>query len=224
MSTTRLVGNIAVALLAENRLLREALTKILNSKNGMRVVASFPYSPRALKLVAIAGPQVLLLDADTFASSEGQVIHDAQKELPEVKVIMVAMEADGDKFLRVVRSGAVGYILKDASANEMEAAVRAVVEGKAVCPPKLCLTLFDHLARQSRQLPGFFGKLQFGLTSREQELITMLGRGLRNKEIANELHLSDQTVKHHVHHVLRKLGANDRLEAVEVCRLHGMPV
>lgn len=224
MSAPRVVGNIAVALLAENRLLREALTKILNNKNGMRVVASFPYSWRALKLVASAGPQVLLLDADTFASSEGQVIHDAHKELPGVKVIMVAMEADGDKFLRVVRSGAVGYILKDASATEMEAAVRAVVEGKAVCPPRLCLMLFEHLARQGKQLPGFFGKLQFGLTSREQELIMMLGRGLRNKEIANQLHLSDQTVKHHVHHVLRKLGANDRLEAVEVCRLHGMPV
>src|SRR5207302_942883 len=133
------------------------LTKILNSKNGTRVVASFPYSPRALKLVAASGPQVLLLDADTLASSEGQVIHDAHKDMPEVKVIMVAMEADGEKFLRVVRSGAVGYILKDASATELESAVRAGAEGKAVCTPKLCLTVFDHLARQSTQLPGGLG-------------------------------------------------------------------
>jgi DNA-binding NarL/FixJ family response regulator len=224
MSATRLVGSIPVALIAENRLLREALTKILNTKNGMHVVASFPFSSRALQLVAAAGPQVLLADADTLASSGGQIIPDALVAIPDLKVIMVAMEADPDKFLRVVRSGAVGYVLKDASATEMESAVRAVVEGKAVCPPRLCLTLFDHFARQSKQVPGFFGKLQFGLTSREQELITMLGRGLRNKEIANEVHVSDQTVKHHVHHVLRKLGANDRLEAVEVCRLHGMPV
>jgi hypothetical protein len=83
MSATRLVGNIAVALLAENRLLREALTKILNTKNGIRVVASFPFSPRALKLVAAAGPQVLLLDADTLASSDGQIIQDTHRELPD---------------------------------------------------------------------------------------------------------------------------------------------
>jgi len=135
---------------------------------------------------------------------------------------MVGMDADKEIFLRVVRVGAAGYLLKDASAQEIAAAVRRVAKDEAICSPMLLTVLFQYVAQQCQQLPGFYGKLQFGLTGREQQLVSMMGRGLRNKEIANELNLSDQTVKHHVHHVLRKLGVSGRLAAVEVCRLHGM--
>jgi DNA-binding NarL/FixJ family response regulator len=224
MATCRSSRTITIVLLAENRLLREALTKILNKKSGIRVLAAFSFSPQAVKQLAEAQPQVLLVDSDTFESSNGQVIRDLHEEFPTAKVVMVGMDPDREKFLSVVRSGAVGYVLKDASAVEVEVAVRSVAKEEAACPPKLCLALFDYLARQTSQIPGFYGKLQFGLTNREQQLIMMMGRGLRNKEIANELNLSDQTVKHHVHHVLRKVGAADRLALVELCRLHGMSV
>jgi DNA-binding NarL/FixJ family response regulator len=215
---------ITVVLLAENRLLREALFRILNRKSGIRVVASFCFSEQALKLVAAAAPRVLLLDADSLSCSGGHIMRETHEELPATKVVVMGGDPDGETFLRIVRSGAVGYLTKDASPTEIEAAVCSVVAGEAVCPPKLCLTLFSYVAGQGKQIPGFYGKLQFGLTGREQQLVMMMGRGLRNKEIADELNLSDQTVKHHVHHVLRKLGARDRLSAVEVCRLHGMSV
>jgi DNA-binding NarL/FixJ family response regulator len=159
--------NISLVLLAENRLLREALTKVLNKKSGMRVVASFSFSHQALKLAAAALPQVLLLDADTLACSNGEIVRQAQKELTATKLVMVGMGADGPTFLRLVREGVVGYLLKDASATEIENAVRAVVGGEAACPPKLCLALFNHMARQCNQMPSFYARLQFGLTSRE---------------------------------------------------------
>jgi DNA-binding NarL/FixJ family response regulator len=225
METERALENpscIDVLLLAENRLVREALTRALNKKGDMRVSASAEFSPEPLGSAEAAHPDVLLLEADAFADCGLQNLEQFQSVFPGVKVVMLGMDADKEIFLRAVRGGAAGYLLKDASAAEIADAVRAVVRDEAVCPPKLCTFLFCYIAQQSKQLPGFYGRLQFGLTIREQQLVAMIGRGLRNKEIANELNVSDQTVKHHVHHVLRKLGASDRVEAVEVCRLHGM--
>ncbi len=222
MGDERVETSLEVLLLAENRLVREALTRALNKKGDMRVNALPEFTAEELRSTGEAEPDVLLLDADVFASGGGQIVEEAQRTFPTVKVIVLGMDADKETFLRAVRGGAAGYLLKDASAAEIAEAVRAVARDEAVCPPKLCSVLFSYIAQQCKQLPGFYGKLQFGLTLREQQLLAMMGRGLRNKEIASELNVSDQTVKHHVHHVLRKLGASDRVEAVEVCRLHGM--
>lgn len=212
---------IEVLLLSGNRLVREALTRALNKKGDMHVTASAEFSQEQWKAASTPDTDVVLLDADILADGIPS-IETLQNMFPEAKFVMLGMDADKEIFLRSVRSGAAGYLLKDASAAEIGDAVRAVVRDEAVCPPKLCSLLFNYIAQQSKQLPGFYGKLQFGLTIREQQLLALIGRGLRNKEIASELNLSDQTVKHHVHHMLRKLGASDRVEAVEVCRLHGM--
>lgn len=213
---------IEVLLLSENRLVREALTRALHKKGDMHVNAPAEFSTEQWSGRGVAQPHVLLLDADSFAGGEPQSVEWFQRAFPGARVVMLGMDADKEVFLHAVRNGATGYLLKDASAAEIGEAVRAVVRDEAVCPPKLCGFLFSYIAQQSKQLPGFYGRLQFGLTIREQQLVAMMGRGLRNKEIASELNVSDQTVKHHVHHVLRKLGASDRVEAVEVCRLHGM--
>ena len=213
---------VQVLLLSENRLVREALTRALNKKGDMRVRASAEFSAEQWTSASAVHPHVLLFEPDSISDGGAQGIEHFRRIFPGVRVVMLGMDADKEIFLRAVRAGAAGYVLKDASAAEIAEAVRAVVRDEAVCPPRLCNFLFCYIAQQSKQLPGFYGRLQFGLTIREQQLIAMMGRGLRNKEIASELNVSDQTVKHHVHHVLRKLGASDRVEAVEVCRLHGM--
>ncbi len=213
---------IEVLLLSENRLVREALTRALHKKGDMHVSAPAELSSDQWSSTGgVTRPHVLLVEGDSFDNGS-QNLDQLQQIFPGAKVVMLGMDADREIFLRSVRGGATGYLLKDASATDIAEAVRAVVRDEAVCPPRLCGFLFCYIAQQSKQLPGFYGRLQFGLTIREQQLIAMIGRGLRNKEIASELNVSDQTVKHHVHHVLRKLGASDRVEAVEVCRLHGM--
>ena len=104
---------------------------------------------------------------------------------------------------------------------EIADAVRCVVGDGAVCPPQLGLALFDHLAQQAR-VPSFHLRHTLGLTRREQQLVQLIGLGLTNKEIANQLNLSEQTVKNHVHRMLRKVGASDRLGVVEFCRTQGI--
>jgi DNA-binding NarL/FixJ family response regulator len=123
---------------------------------------------------------------------------------------MIDMELDQRTFLRAVREGVVGYVLKDASAMEVAGMIRAVAAGEAVCPPSLSMVLF-HVV-QSRLCTGATSRM---LSRREQELVTLLRERLTNKEIAARLNLSEQTVKNHVHRMLRKVGVPDRLAIVE---------
>jgi two-component system, NarL family, response regulator DevR len=137
---------------------------------------------------------------------------------------MIGMDADEQSFLHSVQEGALGYLVKDASAAEIASAVRTVANGEAVCPAQLCTSLFRYVARQRKQVPSFHVKVSLGLTNREQQLVLLIGRGMTNKEIASQLCLAEQTVRNHVHRMLRKVGANDRLAVVEMCRMHGLPV
>jgi len=104
---------------------------------------------------------------------------------------------------------------------EVAAAVRSVASDEAVCPPSLCLALFERVATQNTHPSNFVIRHNLGLTRREQQLVQMISHGLTNKEIASQLNLSEQTVKNHIHRILRKLGATDRLGAVELCRMPG---
>ena len=219
MATEAVSGTIGVILLAENRLLRDALTKILNKKSDIRVLAASSFSPQSLQQIAEMTPHVLLLDGAALGFPQVEIIAAARKVLPGLKVVMIGMESDKDEFLCFVRAGVAGYVLKDARASEVAAAVRSAAIDEAACPPQLCLALFECIARQSAQMPRFNSKHIFGLTRREQQLVELIGCGLTNKEIANELHLSDQTVKNHIHRILKKLGVSDRLSAVEACRI-----
>jgi DNA-binding NarL/FixJ family response regulator len=101
-------------------------------------------------------------------------------------------------------------MLKDASASEVVAAVRAVARAEAVCPPGLCRVLFSLIAKQFELIGGSTRHFRAGLTRREQQLLPLISQGLTNKEIATKLGLSEQTVKNHIHRILRKVGAEDR--------------
>jgi two-component system NarL family response regulator len=215
---------LGVFLLAENRLLREALVRIFQKKNDLEMVGAGAFSPEAVEQIAAADPDVLLLDSFTPELSRLDFIREVQATVSDLKVLMIGMESEEQVFLQAVRAGAVGYILKEASAQEVVTGVRAVANGEAVCPPQLCLSLFRYFARQSIQVPSFQVKVHLGLTNREQQLVLLIGRGLTNKEIASELNLSEQTVRNHVHHMLRKVGASDRMQVVELCRIQGLPV
>jgi two-component system, NarL family, response regulator DevR len=213
---------INVFLLAENRLLREALARILNKKGDVRVVGATGLSPQVVEQITVAGPDVLLSDSTINSFSGLQIIPELRKAVPGLRVVMIGMGTDKETFLRAVRDGIAGYVLKEASALEVAAAVRAVVNDEAVCPPDLCRTLFDYISSQGAQLPSFQIRHDLGLSRREQQLVQMIGRGLTNKEIASQLNLSEQTVKNHVHRMLRKVGAKDRLAVVELCRMQGL--
>jgi DNA-binding NarL/FixJ family response regulator len=210
-----------VFLLAENRLLREALVRILSKREDIRVVGAAPYSAGIVQRVVSDSSQIVVLDSITTALSE-KVISSLHSMDSEIKIVMVGMEADEAEFLRVVQEGAVGYVLKDASALEVAHTIRAVAAGEAVCPPSLSAALFRWVARHRVTLPSLHLKQHLGFSLREQQLVSLIRDGLSNKEIASRLNISEQTVKNHVYRMLRKVGAPDRLVMVELCRAEGV--
>jgi len=203
-------GPAEVFLLAENRLLREALIRILTTKSSIRVAGAGPYSTATRVNMIAARPSIVLLDSIGLVLSEPRFVAVLQAEIPGVKVVMVDMEPDPTMFLRAVRQGVVGYVLKDASAMEVVSTINAVSAGEAVCPPALSMAMFECVARNYKSTR----ERSRVLSRRERELLTLLHDGLSNKEIASRLNLAEQTVKNHVHRILRKVGAPDRLAIV----------
>jgi DNA-binding NarL/FixJ family response regulator len=209
---------IVVFLLAENCLLREALVRVLRKRDDIVVAGAIPFSPSALEKVSTASPDVILFDSASIALTGPRLISRMRQAGENRKTVMVGMEDDEATFLRAVGEGVVGYVLKDASAAEIVRVIRAVAVGEAVCPPRFSLSLFHCAARDvsfSLESPQ---KTKFGLTRREQQLVGLIRLGLSNKEIGSRLNLSEQTVKNHIHRILRKVGANDRLGIVEQCQ------
>lgn len=208
-----------VFLLAENRLLREALVRILEKKSDIRVVGASPYSPALHEQIIAARPSILVLDSSGLDLPKVSLISALQDSIPAARIVMVDMDSDEATFLRAVREGVVGYVLKDASAMEVAGTIRAVASGEAVCPPALSRALFRAVARQGNAAFSPALGSELGLSRREQQLVELLRERLTNKEIATQLNLSEQTVKNHVHNILRKVGATDRVTIVERCEV-----
>ena len=212
------VERIAVFLLAENCLLREALVRVLRNKEDIIVVDAVPFSPSALEKVSGTNPDIVLLDSPSIALSGPRLVSRMRQTRAKCKSVMVGMEEDEATFLHAVGEGVVGYVLKDASAAEIVRVIRAVAAGEAVCPARFSLSLFQCAARDVCFTFKPPQKTKFGLSRREQQLVGLIRLGLSNKEIGNRLNLSEQTVKNHIHRILRKVGASDRLEIVEQCQ------
>jgi two-component system response regulator DegU len=204
-----------VYLLAENRLLREALVRLL-AKKDIRVVGASPYSDAVLEEIIQKEPGIIVLDSSGLEFSNSSLIPTLQTSISDVKIVMVDMESDETTFLRAIREGVVGYVLKDASALEVAATIRAVAGGEAVCPPSLSIALFRFVSQQPSPSNSSW-RTDLGLSRREQQLLELLRERLTNKEIAAQLNLSEQTVKNHVHNILRKVGAADRLSVIDIC-------
>lgn len=220
---TSVDGRASVFLLAHNRLLREALSRILSKKGSFEVVGSCALTTGSLEEIVLASPDVLVIDSFSTSMAQLEVVREVQERLLDVKLVMIGMEEEGQSFLQAIREGAMGYVAKDASALEVVGAVRAVASGHACCSPQLCAFLFRFAAQQN-QMPSFHARRRLGLTNREQQLVGLISQGLTNKEIASRLVLAEQTVRNHVHRILRKLGATHRLEVVDICRSEGIPV
>jgi DNA-binding NarL/FixJ family response regulator len=219
-----LQSKINVFLLAGNRLFRESLTRILKSKNDICMVGSAPCTSEALEQIGASDCDVLLVDPMNGDRSDLPFVQEVARSVPRLKLVLIDMLDDETTFLRAVRAGAVGYVLQNASALDIVEAVRAVRQGEAVCPPRLCLTLFKYVASGRNSLPNLRTKAQMGLTRREQQLVPLIAQGYTNKEIASHLHLSEQTVKNHIHRILQRIGASDRLAVVEMVREQNLPV
>jgi len=207
---------IRVFLLIENRLLREALTRLLRKRGDILIVGRGNQDEITPQVLLDTDSAVLTLDFADARWLPSRFFSDYPHHLSRhFKALLVGMECDQRQFLNAVRAGASGYMLKDASAGEVVAAIRAIVRGEAICPPRLCGVLF-HMVSQMPELnapePACAPPV---LTLRQRQLVGLVAKGLTNKEIASYLNLSEFTVRNHIHRILKQADVRTRREAVQ---------
>jgi DNA-binding NarL/FixJ family response regulator len=214
------VGPENVYLVAEHRFLRETLMRLLRKRHDIRVVGESRHCDCSCESIIASNCRVLLLDSLT-APHTTKLFDELYERAPEIKIVLFGMDEDPQAFLKAARLGVSGYLSKEASAGEIIAAVRAVTQGEAVCPPQLCLALFQHVAREFRRHPVITdreARIKFGLTHRQSQLVALVANGLSNKEIAASLNLSEFTVKSHLRRIMKQVKAESRFEAVDLIR------
>lgn len=201
---------LRVVIADDQPMMRAGFKAVLESTGDIVVVAEASTGEEAVRAATEHAPDVVLMDI-RMPVMDGI---EATRRLPRQRILILTTFGLDEYIIDALRTGASGFLLKDAPTREVVAAVRAVAAGDAVLSAAVTRRLLDQVARR---LPAAVSQLPDGLvalTEREQEVLRMLAAGLSNAEIAAALVLSEATVKSHVSHLLGKLGLRDRVQAV----------
>jgi NarL family two-component system response regulator LiaR len=201
---------IRVLIVDDHSVVREGLRAFLQLQDGLEVVGEAADGEEAIEAASRLEPDVILMDLVMPRLGGVAAMRRLREEAPGARVIVLTSFLDDDKLLPALRAGAAGYLLKNAEPQDVARAVRAAHAGEALLDPVVAARLVETLAAEDGQEP------LDRLTPREREVLVLIGRGFSNKRIANELELSEKTVKTHVGHVLAKLGVTDRTQAAVV--------
>lgn len=201
---------ISVALIEDNRLVREGIALLLNQVADLRVVAAG--SSGDMSVLRHVTPQVVLLDLGLRKGDSLRVAVKVRKEFPEAKIIVMDLLPVDEDIVEFVNAGVSGFIVKDATLEDLVTTIRTVAAGAHVLPPRTSGTLLSRIARDAvaKGRPGALQAVR--MTPREREVIDLIAEGLSNKEIAERLRIATYTVRSHVRNVMEKLTLHTRLQ------------
>jgi DNA-binding NarL/FixJ family response regulator len=223
-------GTIRVLIADDQRVVREGLTMLVGLIDDVQVVGAACDGAEAVRLAEDRRPDVVLMDLRMPGTDGIAATADLRERLPAARVLVLTTYADQDAIVPALQAGARGYLTKDASAEQIETAIRAVHAGQTHLDPAVQERLVTAVISQPPAAgppgpgtgPGPGQKPPGGLTAREAEVLTLLAAGLSNTEIANRLYLSHATVKTHINRIFAKTGARDRAQAVRYAYHHGL--
>jgi DNA-binding NarL/FixJ family response regulator len=232
-------GDAPIRVLAadDQRVVREGIAMILSLLPGVEVAGTAADGEEALALAAERRPDVVLMDLRMPRMDGVEATRRLRAEFPEIQVIVLTTYGDDRSVVGALRAGAVGYLTKDAGAEEIQQALRRVSRGQAAIDPAVQRHLVEAIAAGpppegdpapgtpspvSPAAPSAELNLPGGLTPREAEVLGLIAAGLSNAEIAARLVVSEATVKSHINHLLPKIGARDRAQAVRYAYRHGL--
>ncbi|MGP5599214.1 response regulator [Glutamicibacter arilaitensis] len=224
------IETIKVALVDDQLLVRSGFRMLINSQDDMEVIVEAGNGREALAAPLMSQADVILMDVrmpemDGIEATERLL--DPEKKAADGPKIIVLTTFDMDEYaLSAIQAGASGFLLKDAPPEELLESVRTVNRGDAVIAPSTTRRLLDHMApmlkKNAAQQDEHLIAAVESLTPREREVFGLIAAGLSNPEIAEKLFLSEATVKTHVGHILAKLEARDRVQAVVIAYQTGV--
>jgi len=193
-------------------IVRDGLRAILSTAPGVLVVGTANNGSEAIHLIPSTQPDLILMDLKMPVMNGVQATKVIHENYPSVRVLVLTTYDTDEWVIDAVRSGASGYLLKDTPREDLVNAIQDTVNGRSHIDPQVAGKIMSHVA--SQQSPSFSDQqLITTLSDREREILSMIGRGLNNEEIAGALFLSEGTVKNYVKSIFSKLGVNDRTRA-----------
>jgi DNA-binding NarL/FixJ family response regulator len=216
---------ISVMILSHDRILAEALEFVLAGEGDLSVVTA----ARGRERAGAGDPSavdIVLVDAARDRDAALAMTWRVRERFTGAQVIVFGLDREDESAVDFIEAGAEGYVLKNVSPAALAEAIRAVRSGRALCSPHIATSVLERIARLSQEDVPAAGPVREPLTPREAEVLALMSRGLRNKEIARALRITVQTVKNHVHNLLAKLEVHRRRDAVRLAyelRLLGEP-
>ena len=206
------MSKIRLLLIEDNRILRDGITAMINGHKDVTVVAVSDGKHDTLSKARAMKPAVVLMDLGLDSQNSLDVLQSMKKEFPTIKVIGMGLAPAQADIMEFVQAGADGFILKDATVENMISTIRSVVGGETVLPLPMTASLFFQVAEQALIKGKRNLKIAVRMTEREKEIIALIVDGMSNKQIAVKLNIATFTVKSHVHNILEKLALHSRLQ------------
>jgi DNA-binding NarL/FixJ family response regulator len=220
-------GKIKVLLADDQTMIRQGFGYIIGLQADMQLVGEASDGQEAVELAEQFRPDVVLMDVQMPRKSGIEATAEIASRWPATKIVILTTFDDQDYIYQGIRSGAVGYLLKDEEAESMLNAIRAAYRGEAVYKTGLAAQALSRMTAAFGSSPPGTGGGSSGisselLTDRERQILQEMSYGLRNDEIARKLVITEGTVKSHVHRILQKFGCEDRTQAVVAALRSGM--
>jgi DNA-binding NarL/FixJ family response regulator len=200
---------LKVLLVDDHALMRIGLASVIATDPGLTIVGEAGTGARAIELYRSLRPDIVLMDLRLPDTSGAAVTDAIREEFPDAKVIVISSFAPDEEIYAAIAAGARAYVLKTIEAEELVEVIRVVASGRRHIPAEVAARLAARIPRSE-------------LTDRERRVLQLIVRGKRNREIADELGITEGTVKTHVGNILMKLGVTDRTEAATVAIERGI--
>lgn len=210
---------IRMILVDDQDVIRVGMGAILSTEADIDVVTTASDGQEALYLVEQNHPDLVLMDLKMPVMNGIQATRLIREKFPEVKVLVLTTYDADEWVYDAIRAGASGYLLKDSPKEDLVKAIHLTMEGQTAVDPKVAGKLFDHVVQHVKPIDSRFAE---NLSGRELEILRLLARGMNNHAIAEQLHLSEGTVRNYVSSVFSKLEVNDRTHAAIIALRHGL--
>ncbi len=212
---------IRVLLADDHALFREGLAGIISTQPDIAVIGEAEDGLEAIVKASELKPDLILMDIQMPGCDGLEAILKIKKELPKTVIVVLTVRDEEEKLFEAIKSGAQGYLLKSIRSRELLDMLRGAMRGEAAISPRLAGQMLEEFRRISQQIPRDDEYEPIALTSREQEVLSLVSRGLSDKQIAAQLAISLYTAKSHLRNILSKLQVNSRREAARLAKSKG---
>lgn len=213
---------IRVLIVDDHTLFRKGLIGLLQQQKGIEVAGEAKDGEEGIRLATTLKPDLILMDVNMPTCNGIQATKAIRDALPETGIIMLTVSEEDDDLFAAVKAGARGYLIKNVEPDQLVKAIHLLVKGEAVIPHGMASKLLNEFSAISRKSAAPEASDLKPLTEREKEILQTLAKGYSNKEIANELCISEHTVKIHLKNILKKLHMNNRIQAAVYAHQQGL--